>query len=57
VQNGNLYPNGRLVHDIYLVEVKTPGEVTENDDFLRLVATVPAAEAFKPYAETDCKLP
>lgn len=57
VQNGDLRPNGRLVHDMYLVEVKKPAEVTEKDDFLRLVATVPAAEAFKPHAETDCRLP
>jgi branched-chain amino acid transport system substrate-binding protein len=57
IQNGALYPNGRLIHDMYLVEVKKPGEVTEKDDFLKLVATVPAKEAFRPYSETDCKLP
>jgi branched-chain amino acid transport system substrate-binding protein len=56
VQNGELYPNGRLIHDMYLVEVKKPDEVTEKQDFLKLVATVPATTAFKPYAQSACKL-
>ena len=57
VQNGELYPNGRLIHDMYLLEVKAPGEIEEGDDFFKLVATVPAAEAFRPYSATTCKLP
>ena len=57
VQNGELYPNGRLIHDMYLLEVKAPGEIEEGDDFFKLVATVPAAEAFRPYSVTTCKLP
>ena len=56
VQNGELYPNGRLIHDMYLLEVKAPGEIEEGDDFFKLVATVPAAEAFRPYSATTCKL-
>jgi branched-chain amino acid transport system substrate-binding protein len=56
VQNGELYPNGRLIHDMYLVEVKKPDEVTEKQDYLKLVATVPATTAFKPYAASACKL-
>ena len=42
VTNGDLYPNGRLIHNIYPVEVGKPDEVTEKADFLKLVATVPA---------------
>ena len=56
VQNGKLYPNGRLIHDMYLVEVKKPADVTEKQDFLRLAATVPAETAFKPYADSACKI-
>ena len=48
VAYGDLYPNGRLIHDMYLVEVKKPAEVTEQEDFLKLLATVPALEAFGP---------
>lgn len=56
INNGDLYPNGRMIHDMYLVEVKTPAEVTEKEDFLELVETVPAKEAFRPLSESDCKL-
>jgi branched-chain amino acid transport system substrate-binding protein len=56
VQNGKLFPNGRLVHDMYLLEVKTPREMTEKHDFLKLVSTVPAAQAFKSYDQSACKL-
>ncbi len=56
VQNGKLYPNGRLIHDMYLLEVKAPGEVKEKQDFLKLAATVPAEKAFKPYSASACKL-
>jgi branched-chain amino acid transport system substrate-binding protein len=56
VQNGTLFPNGRLIHDMYLLEVKKPAEITEKDDFFRLVATVPAEKAFRPLSATTCPL-
>ena len=56
VQNGTLYPNGRLIHDMYLIEVKKPDEVKEKDDLLKLAATVPATTAFRPYEATACKI-
>ncbi|MDN2568213.1 ABC transporter substrate-binding protein [Aquibium sp. A9E412] len=57
VQNGELYPNGRLIHDMYLLEVKAPSEIEEGDDYFKLVHTVPAEEAFRPHSETTCELP
>jgi branched-chain amino acid transport system substrate-binding protein len=54
VQNGKLYPNGRLIHDMYLVEVKAPGDVKEKDDFFNVAATIPAEQAFRPYEATAC---
>lgn len=56
VQNGTMYPNGRLIHDMYSLQVKTPAEVQEKDDFFKLIATVPAKEAFKPYSESACTI-
>lgn len=56
VQNGTLYPNGRLVHDMYSLQVNAPDEVAEKDDFFRLVSTVPAAEAFLPYEASECRI-
>lgn len=55
VANGTLFPNGRLIHDMYLLEVKAPGDVKEKDDFFQLVATVPAEQAFRPYSATACQ--
>ena len=56
VNNGTLYPNGRLIHDMFLLEVKKPDEVKEKDDFFKIAAVVPAAEAFRPYSATTCPL-
>ena len=56
VQNGELYPNGRLIHDMYYIEVKAPEEIKEGDDFFKLVSTIPAKEAFKPHAESACPI-
>ncbi|MEO3388799.1 ABC transporter substrate-binding protein [Mesorhizobium sp. CAU 1741] len=56
VSNGTLYPNGRLIHDMYLLEVNGPDDVSEKDDFFKLVATVPAEKAFRPHSESVCKL-
>jgi branched-chain amino acid transport system substrate-binding protein len=41
---------------MYLLEVKKPAEITEKDDFFRLVATVPAEKAFRPLSATTCPL-
>ena len=56
VAHGKLYPNGRLIHDMYLLQVKAPNEVTEKEDYLKLASTVPAEQAFKPYEQSACKL-
>ncbi|GGA63165.1 ABC transporter substrate-binding protein [Nitratireductor aestuarii] len=54
--NAKLFPNGRLIHDMFLAEVKAPADVKEGEDYFNLVATVPATEAFKPLSETACPL-
>jgi branched-chain amino acid transport system substrate-binding protein len=49
----------RVVHDVYLAEVKPKAQVSEDWDYERIVRTVPAAEAFRPVAESvaaGCKL-
>lgn len=38
----------RVIHDVYLNEVKAASEVTEEWDYQKVVKTIPAAEAFKP---------
>ena len=53
-RNGTLRPDGRMAHDIYLFRVKTPAESKGPYDFYDLVATIPAAEAFRPLADSVC---
>jgi branched-chain amino acid transport system substrate-binding protein len=45
-----------LVHDAYLVEVKDPAEAEEEQDYTKLVETIPAAEAFMPVEESGCEM-
>src|SRR3546814_10400745 len=45
-------PDGRVIHDMYLYEVKKPGESKGGWDYSKLVATIPADEAFQPLADS-----
>jgi branched-chain amino acid transport system substrate-binding protein len=54
--NGRIREDGRMVHDLYLFEVKKPSESKEPWDDYRLVATIPAEEAFQPLSQSTCPL-
>jgi branched-chain amino acid transport system substrate-binding protein len=41
---------------MYLYEVKKPSESKGGWDYSKLVATIPAAEAFQPLADSSCPL-
>lgn len=49
-------PDGRVVHPMYLFEVKKPEESKYPYDYYRLVSTIPADKAFRPMAEGGCEL-
>ncbi|MCC5884568.1 MAG: ABC transporter substrate-binding protein [Halomonas sp.] len=53
---GYIRPNGRMVHDQYLWEVKSPDESEYDYDFLRPVHTIPGEEAFQPLEASSCHL-
>ncbi len=53
---GTIRADGRKVHDMYLVEVKKPGESKGPWDYYTIRATIPAAEAFRPIDQGDCPL-
>lgn len=55
-ENGRLRPDGRLMHDLYLVQVKSPAESKGLWDYYKVLATVPAEEAFNPLSESQCPL-
>jgi branched-chain amino acid transport system substrate-binding protein len=52
--NGHLRPDGRMVHDVYLVQIKSPAESKGNWDLLKLVATIPGDKAFRPLEDGAC---
>jgi branched-chain amino acid transport system substrate-binding protein len=45
-----------LLHDAYLAEVKPSTEVKEPWDYVKVLKTIPAAEAFQPQPDPACKL-
>ena len=53
---GTIRQDGRKVHDMYLFEVKKPGESKAPWDYYKLRATIPAAEAFRPLDQGQCPL-
>jgi branched-chain amino acid transport system substrate-binding protein len=55
-KNGRIRADGRMVHDMYLFEVKKPAESKYPWDYYKLVATVPADQAFLPLSESRCPL-
>ncbi|HEY5512892.1 MAG TPA: ABC transporter substrate-binding protein [Geomonas sp.] len=52
--NGKIRADGRMVHDMYLMEVKKPAESKGEWDILKIVKTVPGDKAFMPMAESVC---
>ena len=55
-RNGRIREDGRMVHDMYLFEVKTPQESKSPWDYYKLRATIPAEQAFQPLAQSTCPL-
>ncbi|MFN3764291.1 MAG: ABC transporter substrate-binding protein [Aliihoeflea sp.] len=53
---GEVRADGRHIHDMYLFQVKTPEESTGPWDYYKQLATIPAAEAFRPMSEGGCPL-
>jgi branched-chain amino acid transport system substrate-binding protein len=53
---GSIRIDGRTIHPVYLFEVKTPGESKYPWDYYKVIATIPADEAFRPLAQSECPL-
>ncbi|MEQ9546180.1 MAG: ABC transporter substrate-binding protein [Marinobacter sp.] len=54
--NGRIREDGRMVHDMYLAEVKTPEESENEWDLYKIVRTIPGEEAYRPLSESACSL-
>jgi branched-chain amino acid transport system substrate-binding protein len=53
---GSIRADGRKIHPMYLYEVKAPSESKKPWDYYKLVRTIPADQAFKPLAQSECPL-
>ena len=56
VKNGKIREDGRMVHEMYLYEVKKPAESKGAWDYYKFVATIPPEQAFQPLSESKCPL-
>ena len=56
MHNASIRPDGRVIHDMYLYQVKAPAESKGPWDYLKLVSTIPAEQAFKPLNQSACPL-
>ena len=54
VRNAHLRPDGRLVHDFYVFQVKQPAASKGEWDLYDTVATIPGDQAFRPLAQSTC---
>ncbi len=55
-KNGRIRADGRMVHDMYLMQVKAPAESKYPWDYYKMVATIPGDQAFMPLAKSTCAL-
>lgn len=54
--NGKVGANGRMIYDMFLMEVKTPDEMQGDWDYYNVLDTVPGDKAFIAPAESGCSL-
>jgi len=53
---GTIRADGRKIHPLYLLQVKSPEESKSEWDVFKIVGTIPADKAFRPLAEGKCPL-
>jgi branched-chain amino acid transport system substrate-binding protein len=49
-------PDGRVLHTMYLMQVKKPEESKYKFDYYKTVTTSPGEQAFRPMSEGGCPL-
>lgn len=54
--NYKIRADGRLVRDMYLLQVKTPEESKEPWDLFKILARIPGNDAYRPMSESACPL-
>jgi branched-chain amino acid transport system substrate-binding protein len=56
IRNGKIREDGRLVHDMYLLQVKKPSESKKPWDYYHVKQIIPGDQAFRPLAQSECPL-
>ncbi|MCP1574941.1 MULTISPECIES: ABC transporter substrate-binding protein [Herbaspirillum] len=56
LKNAVFRDDGRVVHDMYLLQVKTPAQSKEAWDYFKLLQTIPGEQAFTRKSESKCAL-
>ena len=51
---GSIREDGRKIHPMYLLQVKTPAESSGSWDLVKIIKTIPGDEAFRPLSESEC---
>jgi len=55
-KNGFIRDDGRMIHDMYLVQVKKPSESKGPWDYYKVIRTIPGAEAYMSLEQSTCEL-
>lgn len=55
-QGGRIRPDGLMLHDMFLAQVKTPAESHGPWDYYKVIARVPGEQAFGPLSASECPL-
>lgn len=55
-KNVTIRPDGRVLHSMYLVQVKKPEESKYKYDYYKVITTSPGEQAFRPMSEGNCPL-
>ena len=53
---GSIRADGRMIHEMYLFEVKKPSESKGPYDYYKIRATIPADQAFRPMDQGGCAM-
>lgn len=54
--NGSIREDGRMIHDMYLVQVKAPAESKQEWDYYHVLGTIPGEDAFQSLEKSKCPL-
>jgi branched-chain amino acid transport system substrate-binding protein len=55
-KNGTVRADGQVIRDMYLMQAKTPEESKGEWDLVKMIATVPGKDAFRPLEESGCPI-